>query len=338
MIEREKIRKGIRHPGRAAAYLRNRAYRKLLPRFYASNANVVSATRLVGLRVNGAVQSRVRNGDRPKLMDLDWDNLVILDGCRFDTYRDVVSESEHFDTVGLTRRLSEGSASPEFLRKNFSSVEYHDTVYISSNPFTKDVPEGVFHAKYDLINGSDTYWDEASKTVPPEAMSEAARRIASDHPDKRVIVHFMQPHHPFLGEHGERIASNRGVYGDREKEFKTDPWHRAYLTFRNDHSLLRRAYRENLEIVLEYVPELLDHLEGKTVITSDHANLIGDRTLPVPVRGYGHPPNVHVKELLEVPWHELPSRGRKVVRSAPPKRSDAVLDDVEDRLEHLGYR
>ncbi|MFC6940835.1 hypothetical protein ACFQE8_12845 [Salinirubellus sp. GCM10025818] len=272
-------------------------------------------------------------------MQLDWDNLIILDGCRLDTYRRVITDNPHLDTETLSHRISEGSASLEFLRKNFGSGNYHDTVYISSNPFTKNIPEGVFHAKHDLINGSDSYWEESVKTVPPGTMSEAASRIASEYPRKRIIIHFMQPHHPFLGESGEKIEYNRGVYGEREKKFATDPWHQAYRSFRNDHSLLQDAYRENLELVLGYIPDLIDRLEGKTVITSDHANLIGDRTLPVPVRGYGHPPNVHVAKLLKVPWHEFPGKRRKVVRSAPPERQDETINnDAERRLEYLGYR
>lgn len=48
-------------------------------------------------------------------------------------------------------------------------------------------------------------------------------------------------------------------------------------------------YVENLEYVLEHVEELLDAVPGKTVITSDHGNYVGERTSLIPIREYGHP-------------------------------------------------
>jgi len=40
---------------------------------------------------------------------------------------------------------------------------------------------------------------------------------------------------------------------------------------------------------------------GKSVITSDHMNLLGERLFPVPTKGYVHPIGLHKPELLKVP-------------------------------------
>jgi hypothetical protein len=40
---------------------------------------------------------------------------------------------------------------------------------------------------------------------------------------------------------------------------------------------IQKAYIENLSINLEFVKELADELNGRTVITSDHAQLLGER-------------------------------------------------------------
>jgi len=37
------------------------------------------------------------------------------------------------------------------------------------------------------------------------------------------------------------------------------------------------AYNENLDIVLTEIEALLDELDGKSVITADHGNLVGER-------------------------------------------------------------
>ena len=66
---------------------------------------------------------------------------------------------------------------------------------------------------------------------------------------------------------------------------------------------LRRAYEENLKLVLSYVNELVSYLrrEGLVVITADHGELLGERGL------FGHPERVRVPELVEVPWLEISS-------------------------------
>jgi hypothetical protein len=61
------------------------------------------------------------------------------------------------------------------------------------------------------------------------------------------------------------------------------------------------AYKENLRHVLKNVEDLLEIINGKTVITSDHGNLIGDRLSPIPVRGYGHPSGLRAPELVKDP-------------------------------------
>lgn len=57
-----------------------------------------------------------------------------------------------------------------------------------------------------------------------------------------------------------------------------------------------KAYEKNLEQVLEHVEELSNILEGKTVVTADHGDLLGENGL------YGHPGNSNLKVLRKVPW------------------------------------
>ena len=56
---------------------------------------------------------------------------------------------------------------------------------------------------------------------------------------------------------------------------------------------------------------LIESLDGKTVVTSDHGNLFGRRLWPIPLQKYGHPPGLRFPELIEVPWHETPFENRR---------------------------
>jgi bisphosphoglycerate-independent phosphoglycerate mutase (AlkP superfamily) len=99
------------------------------------------------------------------------------------------------------------------------------------------------------------------------------------------------------------------------------------------------AYVENLEVVLEEVDKLLDDLGGKTVVTADHGNLVGERLSPIPTRRkYGHPYGVHTEELLKVPWFVVDSDDRRNVSSDPPVDLESISDEtVDERLDALGY-
>lgn len=63
------------------------------------------------------------------VLDEDWDNLIILDACRYDIFE----ELNHING-NLTQKKSRGCRTPEWIRGNFSCKELLDTVYISANP------------------------------------------------------------------------------------------------------------------------------------------------------------------------------------------------------------
>jgi hypothetical protein len=335
MMKLRKILDGMMHPGKAINYI----IRNNLPRFYSNQYNTVSVSRLISLRLNSKIQSHFYDFDCVDLMNEDWDNLIILDGCRYDIYQSVISEYDDLLYPNtLTDTFSPGSSSPETLTKAFSADTHHDTVYISANPFTSTIPQETFHATHDLVN-DDNYWSNQKKTVTPEVMKQAVVDFSDKYPHKRVIAHFMQPHHPFLGESSGEIQFNRGVYGERDKQFNTDPWMNAYLSTQVNHEKLLTAYRENIELALPHVMEVIDTLEGKSIITSDHANLIGDRGYPIPVRGYGHPNDIVSKKLRQVPWHEFPSKNRKkIIEDSPIGLSHDEQPKISNRLTQLGYR
>lgn len=288
----------------------------------------------LGVELNVQIHSHLDQAGDP-IINRDWDNLLILDGCRYDLYQSLSQEQGLIDGQ-LKRTLSAGSESWEFMEANFADRKLHDIVYVTANPHATTLADDTFHA---VVNLLDEGWDQEFQTVLPETVVEAAKQTHRDYPQKRLIIHFMQPHFPFIGKEGQRIEQKGLTMHLNEYEnTHQQVWSQLRYGW-VDLDQVWHAYRENLEIVLRHVKSLLEELSGKSVITSDHGNLIGERTWPLPARGYGHPPGLQVPQLLTVPWHIIESGERRTIVSEPPESIDQLDEKtVEQRLKSLGYR
>lgn len=254
-----------------------------------------------------------------------WDNLLILDAARPE-YLDETTERE----CGSVAMPS--SSSGDFMEAVWNGRTFHDTVYVTTNPHAgTTLDDGVFHAVYSLL---ETDWDSETETVPPERVVKRAADIHEQHPDKRLIVHFMQPHYPFLGETGSEIDTS--IAQSLGESSKPNPWNEA-MWGDIDTDALVEAYRENHEIAMHAAEKLVEQLAGRTVITADHANLIGERGTPIPVRQYGHPINFQHPKVTRVPWIKIDGERRTVTADPPQSAVDIEDDVVSDRLEALGY-
>lgn len=250
----------------------------------------------------------------------DWDNLILLDACRYDFYRDL----SPFDTEIQTRE-SRGSNSAQFVRGNFRNKQLHDLVVVSGNQWymhLKDELACEFHAYYDVER------DFGEGLVPSaKAMNSAVRRARKLHPNKRLLVHYMQPHHPFVTNHmGKLKLRNTSLY---------TAVHQKGLELEE----ILGAYRDNLEYVLKYVEKIVKYLDGKTIISSDHGELLGERLKPVPVRWFGHPGGIYNETLVTVPWHVVKDEERRTTIPEASGRSlpESPTNSIEDNLKALGY-
>lgn len=257
------------------------------------------------------------------VFDADWDNLLILDACRYDVFADVA------DLPGrLESRRSRGSMTREWVRANFADRRLYDTVYVTANgnfAHVRDEIGAAVHAEVPLWQ-NEYRTGPGNSVAPPEVVAEAARTNAEQYPNKRLAVHFVQPHAPYLGPTGERFDP-RVPLGDIPRRYEVTA------------EEVRRAYRENLELVLSEVEGLLATLPGKTVVTADHGELLGERLRPLPVRDYGHPKGIYVDELVDVPWHVSTNGSRKRIHPEPPETTVPSVDTarVEEHLRDLGY-
>jgi hypothetical protein len=256
----------------------------------------------------------------------DWDNLLILDACRYDEYAALTP----FDGP-VESRTSRGASSNQFVYGNFHGKTRHDVVYVSGNRWYLLMQEnGEFdaeiHAHYDIDR------DAFDGYVPkPETTTEAALEMAERYPNKRLLIHYMQPHKPYFGKYRDLFSyDTEEDYGLRE----------VMRHFDIDRETLHPAYRENLSVVLDQVERLVSQLDGKTVVSSDHGEMLGGRLSPIPIRWYGHPSGVYVDELTEVPWQVVSDGPRRRVTSDSPRRATDEYDveEIEESLRHLGYK
>lgn len=226
------------------------------------------------------------------LKEEEWDNLIILDGCRYDLYKELTGEEGS--------AISPGSSSSHFTSKVFGEGDWSDTVMVTANPHIDDSvfedltdrkSEDVFHAVFRTYN---EYWNEEHRTVMPEDVLNHAKTANKLFPDKRKIIWFMQPHHPFVNT---ELELNENAKGIKNVEGST-VWEKAGKGEYNNEEVWE-AYLQNLKYVLEYVRDLNDVLDGKTVVTSDHGNFVGEGGV------YAHPPERKERILREVPWHDI---------------------------------
>ncbi len=230
-----------------------------------------------------------------------WDNLLILDACRFDFFSAEIQRRQI--SGNLSYKLSRGSMTEEFLIKNFTENYYSNIVYVTANPFVDLV---LKEKVYKIIPVWKYAWDKYLKTVPPYKVCKFALKAKKKYPDKKIIIHFMQPHYPFIGFSFKKetgISEMVSAINNKNRCWMDiDIWDLFFdgaITIED----IISGYKQNLKIVMNAVEDLIKNLDGKIVITSDHGEAFGEKLHRlVPLKVYGHPRRVKIKSLIKVPW------------------------------------
>jgi len=187
---------------------------------------------------------------------------------------------------------------------------------------------------YDSSHLWEDYWDTELHTVTPDVVTDQAVEFHDEHPDKRLIVHYVQPHFPFIGETGREIT--HAGFAETPGELRdTEP--KPIFEQLEDREISKervwKAYEETLELALPEVKRLLDHIEGKSVVTADHGNAFGEWGF------YGHPGGLYLDCLVKVPWLVVDNSPRKEITDGKIEhdKRDSDSELVKDRLHDLGY-
>lgn len=285
-------------------------------------------------RVNGAFQTKAwprRSGVNVPVAD--WDVFVLFDACRPDTFETVVDTTQ-FDEY--TRVTSQASQTHEWLSVNWTG-EYGDVVYVAGNPMVSANPPAVHHLDE---TWRDAFDDEMGQ-VNAETITDRALALLDSYPNKRLVVHYMQPHAPFIG-HPELRFTEWELINDIELEGRgdaADVWEAGAKGLVEEDAIWE-GYADNLEYVWERAGPLLDATNGRRVaITSDHGNVIKTRDYPIPITISAHPPNHRQPGLVSVPWGVLEADGERpnIVAEDATSEAAAADEEVEERLRALGY-
>lgn len=217
----------------------------------------------------------------------DWKYLGILDACRYDYFSNLC------DLPGDLKKVFspafKGKIAPTSIWYNeIFTKEYEDIIHISAHPRVNskmevDGFEGEKHF-FKVFDLWDSEWNSEWGTVLPEDVTKRSLKIIKRFPNKRFVIHYMQPHTPYLSldppstkkkrtpesrksiwrKARNFVVSNaRKILGDKRAVDFMEVLGLPSLSPLDDalrrvgEKGVRKAYRENLSRVLTCVEELV---------------------------------------------------------------------------------
>lgn len=255
------------------------------------------------------------------VMKADWDTLIILDACRYDTLSEVAPN----DWPEIECRKSKATNTWNFYKRNFCEGPYNDTVVVTAQPRTVLLREDDF---YDVIPVYEENWDEDLGTLPPEIMAKRTIETHDKYPNKRILSHWIQPHYPFIGsdKFSDYKVKKESIWKDLKRNSIDQTDAEVY-----------RAYENTLEYTLPHVSKVVENVQRRVVVSSDHGNAFGVDKSSIPFKIYGHPRDIRIPQLTNIPWSVFKCPNRPTIRGDERKARNMTSDVVDDRLADLGY-
>lgn len=274
----------------------------------------------------------------------EWDLLVVLDACRVDTLREVADEYDFIEDV--ESMWSIGSHSAEWIAQTFTEEhrsEIEQTRYVTANahanrvlqqrmepPMNNTTP--VNFTAWDFVDehafeSLDTTWednhDETYRVVRPAVMTDAGITAGRENGHDKLILHYMQPHLPYIGQAVPEGREPTEVEVGGYEHLESGDANRDEV-----YSL----YKDTLRLVLNNVEELLENVDAEQVaITADHGEAFGE------MQAYGHPEGFPHPIVKKVPWVEASAKDTGS-RDPEMDTDDSISVDMEEHLRDLGYR
>lgn len=237
------------------------------------------------------------------IFDRDWDLLVVLDACRYDLFATFVTQHsvyDHFDSVERTYSIA--SQTVDWLDRTFEGADRSllaETLYVSDH-------DHIAMADSDLLYGGApiplTEQNSTGGVLRPESVTAEALRQFETSGAEKYIVHYIQPHAPFLHCAGKYDST---AY---EGGSTLNVWN-GIRDGKYDREEVWRDYGQNLLLVLDHVETLIENFEGTVAVTSDHGNAMGEFGL------YGHPGREAAPSIRGVPWAIASGTGGETTRS-----------------------
>lgn len=319
----ELIKKGAKNPTKIPPFINNRMQEGKLEMKYG----------LYRQRHNIPLQQKRVN----QLLENEEFVLIILDSCRFDHFE---QEYQKYIDGDLELIWSAGNRTPKWT-PNLWSGQY-DIDYIAGVSFP--VSKYAYEGREGDFDPDDTfsetihlsYRDELLSTIPPDILTDVALHHLSQCARKRCVIHYGQPHRPYIGDKKilpwrvktkalQRVIEQHNIddkylpptanteyvmgetllqLGIPKDVVEQIPKERYSVRqrIRDGHLTdeeLRVAYRDNLRCVLEQVQKLITYIDCPVVVSSDHGEHLGE--FKDELSRYNHPDETH-PVLREVPW------------------------------------
>ncbi len=267
------------------------------------------------------------------IMDRDWDNLLILDACRYDSYA-----KNALDGGRVERITAPGGHSMEFVQRHFADVPRHETICVTANPWYVRYRDHLDLFKLVAFWNPDR---DGELHCSPSGLVDRAIEAHRNWPDKRLVVHLMQPHIPYVTREGGEVVVRPGF--DKYPDM---------IDAGRDVDEIRTAYEASLDVALSEVARFHDEVGGRSAVTADHGELLGESIrwwrrwvhpdLP-PRRNdrensfFGHARALREPALIDVPYQELPAETRRTIEPGSPEPDEIHEGALEDQLAALGY-
>lgn len=242
-----------------------------------------------------------------KLVDIlkqDWRIFIVLDACRYDVFEKLYEKTlKKKGELKKAKTFSTGTK--DWIDANIKGKDCGDIVYVDPIIilFNKWLPNNNFFKVDEVWKYG---WDYNYGTILPEQITKSALKQMKNHPDKRFIIHYHQPHPPFLDPEFRKIRKTivtpKSVLkiANNEEKNTTHTWPhfiqgqmRRFLGAERAWRWLIKmniephgmgqiykhfgmngiidAYKENMILVMESVNNILLTVDDKIVITSDHS-------------------------------------------------------------------
>jgi hypothetical protein len=275
----------------------------------------------------------------------DWDILIILDTCRVDALKSVKSEYKYINAVDSI--TSVGSSSPEWIANTFNRNylnKIQRTVHLTVNAHAhKILIERKSLSEYrdfkftpevwDTVHANDfQYFEGVWEHLPnnprdryhPENVTDRAISVYRQQEPDHMIVHYNQPHKPYL----------RRQFEDPNVELQ--PWEEnpfEYLENGGEFSKVWKSYINELQYALDHIEILLENVDAEIVaISADHGEAFGELGML-----YGHPLGVPHPALRKVPWVEATASNEETYEPQIEATKTEKID-IDEQLRFLGYR
>ena len=229
-----------------------------------------------------------------------WNVLIILDACRYDTFKQLIFEFIHGTLFPV---LSSGSITFDWFVNTWCNSKHKNNVYyISANPYIRKDDPSISKCVYKVLDAWKMFWVKEKMSVDVKDVLNFSkivlRMYSKDLKNSRLklVIHLLQPHAPY--NHWPSVFNELWKLG---APYNITTIFSLYRKDKHTVDILRASYIKNLRYTLINIAKFIHEIHQqysndiKIVITSDHGELFGEY-------GLLFHPNIEVPELRIVPW------------------------------------